>query len=86
MRTGSSYRLPVVRVMNVHIDHVRVFDADVGKASEVSSAHTESKVYSFPEPEDTEVFYSALAKRGPLTLEGKAQQKCVCKCPCMPLQ
>jgi hypothetical protein len=51
--------------MNVHIDHVRVFDADVGKASEVSSAHTESKVYSFPEPEDTEVFYSALVKRGP---------------------
>ncbi|KAJ8584961.1 hypothetical protein M405DRAFT_431385 [Rhizopogon salebrosus TDB-379] len=62
MRTGSSYRLPVVRAVSVHIDHVRVVHADVGKASEVSSAHSESKVYSFPEPEDTEVFYSALTK------------------------
>jgi hypothetical protein len=48
--------------VSVHIDHVRVVDADIGKASEVSSAHSESKVYSFPEPEDTEVFYSALTK------------------------
>jgi len=39
-RTRTSDHLPVARPTKLDVDHMRVVDTDVGKASGVSSAHT----------------------------------------------